>query len=156
VNALSSSETKTIRQYVISKRKRKLQDWCLVGYPVPGHGHSDADESGNELGPNQIGEMQSEVGISARAIGKKPDLTNAAFRLDPSCPGSRTFCTGEWGRLSPDGCLEHLDARRSGKKFGYRVETYETELALLRHPAVDQVLVLCRETDAGINALSRT
>ena len=146
VNALSSSETKTIRQYVLSKDSQ-ITGMVPVGYPVEDMDVLILDESGNELGVNQVGEIAVRSRYLSPGYWQRPDLTPAAYRDDPNCGANRIFRTGEWGRLSLDGCLEHLGRKDAQVKIrGYRVETYETELALLRHPAVDQVLVISRET----------
>src|SRR5262249_40367193 len=149
VNALSSSETKTIRQYVLSKDSR-IAGMVPVGYPVEDMDVLLLDESGNELSFNQIGEIAVRSRYLSPGYWQKPDFTAAAYRAEPDSSANRIFCTGEWGRLSPDGCLEHLGRRDAQVKIrGYRVETCETELALLRHPAVDQVLVMCRDSIKG-------
>ena len=145
VNALSSSETKTIRQHVINK-ETQVTGLVPVGYAVADTEVLLLDELGNEIGPNQVGEIAVRSQFLSPGYWRKPDLTSAAYASDRSCPEERIFRTGEWGRMSSDGCLEHLGRRDSQVKIrGYRVETYETELALLRHPTVDQALVLCRE-----------
>jgi amino acid adenylation domain-containing protein len=145
VNALSSSETKTIRQYVINK-ETQVSGLVPVGYAVADTKILLLDELGNQLGPGRVGEIAVRSRFLSPGYWRDPDTTNAAYVSDLSCPENRLFQTGEWGRMSADGCLEHLGRRDTQVKIrGYRVETYETELALLRHPAVDQVLVLCRE-----------
>ena len=153
VNALSSSETKTIRQYVLRKDSQ-IAGMVPVGYPVDEMDVLILDEPGNELGFNQVGEIAVRSRYLSPGYWQKPDLTAAAYVRDPGCPENRTFRTGEWGRMSPDACLEHLGRRDAQVKIrGYRVETYETELALLRHPTIDQVLVLCREDRRGDKSL---
>ena len=149
VNALSSSETKTIRQYIADK-ETQITGIVPIGYPVPDMEILMLDEYGNELGPGQIGEIAVRSQFLSPGYWRSVELTNAEFRAEPAGSGSRIFRTGEWGLLSADGCLEHLGRRDAQIKIrGYRVETKEIELALLRHPVVDQVLVLCRDNLRG-------
>ncbi len=149
VNALSSSETKTIRQHVINKDTQTF-GIVPVGYPVEDMDVFVVDENGRQLGPNQTGEIVVRSGYISPGYWKKPDLTSAAFLPNGSDPDMRIFRTGEWGRIASDGCLEHLGRKDAQIKIrGYRVETYETESALLKHPAVDQVLVMSRENPTG-------
>ena len=149
VNALSSSETKTIRQYVLRKDSQ-IAGMVPVGYPVDDMDVLILDEFGKELGANQVGEIAVRSRYLSPGYWQRPDLTVAAYRADPNSPADRLFRTGEWGRLSSDGCLEHLGRKDAQVKIrGYRVETYETELALLRHPAVNEVLVVPRESKRG-------
>jgi amino acid adenylation domain-containing protein len=145
VNALSSSETKTVRQYVLSADS-PIPGMVPVGYPVEDMDVFLLDESG-KVGFNQVGEIAVRSRYLSPGYWQKPELTATAYRADPNSSANRIFRTGEWGRVSADGCLEHLGRRDAQVKIrGYRVETNETELALLHHPAVDQVLVICRDS----------
>jgi amino acid adenylation domain-containing protein len=149
VNALSSSETKTIRQHVINKDTQTF-GIVPVGYPVEDMDVFVVDENGRQLGPNQTGEIVVRSGYISPGYWKKPDLTSAAFLPNSGDPDMRIFRTGEWGRIASDGCLEHFGRKDAQIKIrGYRIETYETESALLKHPAVDQVIVLSRENPFG-------
>ena len=149
VNALSSSETKTIRQYVLN-RESHLGDVVPVGYPVEDMDVCILDESHSELPCNEIGEIAVRSQYLSPGYVRNLELTCAKYLSDPSDPEKRLFLTGEWGRLSPDGCLHHLRRKDAQVKIrGYRVETSETELALLKHPAVDQVLIASRENTRG-------
>jgi amino acid adenylation domain-containing protein len=149
VNALSSSETKTIRQYVINK-ETQIESRVPVGYSVEGMEVLILDESGNELVFNQVGEIAVRSRYLSTGYWHKPDLTSAVFLLDPTCPDNRLYRTGEWGRMSSDGCLEHLGRKDAQVKIqGYRIEISEIELALLQHPAVEEAVVTCRESTNG-------
>ena len=90
------------------------------------------------------------VGLGFRRSGSGSCCCSRAYVTDPGCLDNRLFRTGEWGRMSSDGCLEHLGRRDSQVMIrGYRVETYETELALLHHPAVDHAIVLPWENNGS-------
>jgi len=149
VNALSSSETKTIRQYVVTK-DTDVTGMIPVGYAVPDMDILVLDEAGNELGPNELGEITVRSRYLSTGYWENPELTRSAYQTDTIDSKLRTFRTGEWGRLSADGCLEHFGRRDDRVKIrGYRIEIHEVELAILRHSTVDQVVVLCRENSRG-------
>ena len=149
VNALSSSETKTIRQYVLD-RESPLGHVIPVGYPVNDMDVCILDESRSELPFNESGEIAVRSKYLSPGYVRNPELTSAKYLFDPNDPEKRLFLTGEWGRLSSDGCLHHLGRKDAQVKIrGYRVETSETELALISHPAVDQALVTSRENKKG-------
>jgi amino acid adenylation domain-containing protein len=153
VNALSSSETKTVRQYIID-HETQISGIVPIGYPVPDMEILLFDETGKELGPGFVGEIAVRSRYLSPGYWQNPVLTSASFQPGPSDAESHIFRTGEWGRMSGDGCLEHLGRKDAQVKIrGYRVETIETELALLRHPAAAQVLVLCRENIRGDKCL---
>ena len=137
LNAFSSSETKTIRQYLINK-ETQISGRVPVGYPVEDMEVLILDEAGHELGPNHVGEIAVRSRYLSPGYWQKPDLTAAAYLLDSRCPDNRIFRTGEWGRMSSDGCLEHLGRKDAQVKIqGYRVETNEIELALLQQRSAE-------------------
>jgi amino acid adenylation domain-containing protein len=149
VNALSSSETKTIRQCILTK-DTEVTGMVPVGYPVSDMDILVLDEEGNELGPNKTGEIAVRSPYLATGYWRSPELTRSSFQLCPNDVHARIFRTGEWGQMSADGCLAHFGRRDDRAKIrGYRIEIPEVELALLRNSAVDQVLVLCRENSRG-------
>jgi hypothetical protein len=86
--------------------------------------------------------------VSFHSYWRSLELTNAGFRAD------RGSIAGSFAPGNGDVCLptdaQHLGRQDAQIKIrGYRVETNEIELALLRHPVVDQVLVLCRDNIRG-------
>ena len=86
------------------------------------------------------------VGL-ARGYLNRPELTAQRFLADPRGPaGARLYATGDLGRLSADGTIEFLGRIDGQVKIrGYRVEIGEVEVALGRHPAVDQAVVVAKD-----------
>jgi len=118
-----------------------------LGYPLAGKRVFLVDDYGQEVGPNQIGE----IGIKSRNISpgylKLPELSSAKFLPDADGGDERIYLTGDLGRMLPDGFLIHLGRKDSMVKIrGYRVELCEVEKALLTHPQVK---------DAGVAAWDR-
>ena len=78
--------------------------------------------------------------------------TAEAFMPDPFSPepGARLYKTGDLVRYQPDGNIEYrgrLD--HQVKVRGFRIELAEIELALSRHQAVQQAIVMARENQPG-------
>ena len=72
------------------------------------------------------------------------------FVDDPFCPGERLYRTGDLGRWREDGNVEYLGRLdHPGKDRGCRVETGEIESRLRQHPAVQQAVVVARQTQPG-------
>ena len=86
------------------------------------------------------------VGL-ARGYLNRPELTAQRFIADARGPaGARLYATGDLGRLSADGTIEFLGRIDGQVKIrGYRVEIGEVEVAISRHTAVDQAVVVAKE-----------
>ncbi|MFN6571992.1 non-ribosomal peptide synthetase [Dendronalium sp. ChiSLP03b] len=84
----------------------------------------------------------------ARGYLNRPELTKEQFISNPFSNKfeSWLYKTGDLARYLPDGNLEYLGRiDRQVKIRGFRIELGEIENALLKHPAVREVVVLARE-----------
>lgn len=83
----------------------------------------------------------------ARGYLNKETLTAAQFIVHPFRPNERVYRTGDLGRWLPDGNIELLGRKDDQVKIrGYRIETTEIEQALLRHPHIQEALVMVLPT----------
>ncbi len=91
------------------------------------------------------------VGV-ARGYLNRPELTREKFLPNPFVEGDeRLYRTGDLARFLADGTLEYLGrADHQVKIRGVRIELGEIDLALSRHPAVRQAVVVARE--AGVDS----
>jgi len=88
----------------------------------------------------------------ARGYLKRPDLTAEKFIPHPfqDAEESRIYKTGDLARYLPDGtieCLGRLDFQV--KIRGFRIELGEIESDLVKHPNVQQAVVIVREDIPG-------
>jgi amino acid adenylation domain-containing protein len=125
-----------------------------IGYPIAGKKVLLLDDNGQEVGPNEIGE----IAVKGRGVNpgywKKPELTSAKFLPDPDGGDERIFLTGDWARKRPDGFLVHLGRKDFQIKIrGYRVELAEIEKALLTHPQVSNAGVVAWDRKPGEKSL---
>ncbi len=133
----------------------------IAGNIVPaGYALSDdeiwiLDENGNRAGCNQVGEIAVRSRYLSPGYWRKPELTGAVFLPDPEGGDARIYLTGDLGRLSADGCLEHLGRKDLQVKVrGLRIELVEIEAALLEIPEVKEAVVVAREDAHGEKRLA--
>lgn len=154
VNEWGSTEHGTGCQYFIDKRTELKGSVVPIGYPVCGVEILVLEESGQEAPSNEIGELAIRSRYLSPGYWRKPEITAAAFQPDPREKGTRIYRTGDLGRLSSDGCVEHLGRKDFQVKIrGHRIEPAEIELALSELATVKEVVVVAREEKSGEPAL---
>jgi amino acid adenylation domain-containing protein len=87
----------------------------------------------------------------ARGYLNRPALTAERFIPDPysDVPGSRLYKTGDVGRWSEEGILEHLGRTDNEIKIrGARVNIHGVEAILHSHPAIQEAMVTVQESKA--------
>jgi amino acid adenylation domain-containing protein len=150
VHNLGSTEVPTFRQYFINKETPMTGNVVPVGYPVEEKEVILLDESGRELGFDEVGEIVVKSRYIALGYWQKPEVTRSVFSFDPRGGDDRFFRTGDLGRIRPDGCLEHLGRKdRQVKIRGIRIEPAEVEAILAKHPSVRQAVVAAYEEAPG-------
>ena len=90
-------------------------------------------------------------GVSNGYLGR-PDLTAEKFMADPLNPesGTRFYRSGDRARFLPGGIVEFLGREDNQVKVrGFRVELGEVEAVLSRHPAIEQAVVVFKQSSNG-------
>jgi len=151
---MSTTETGSITQYFIDKETQIETDIVPIGYVAEGIEVILLDDEGNEVGVNQAGEIAVKSRYLSPGYWQRPDLTRAAFIPDPKGGDTRIYLTGDLGRMMPDGCLVHLGRKDNQVKIrGYKVETAETEAALLSLDNIKSAHVTAQQERPGIKRL---
>ena len=153
VNGLGPTESTLALQYFMTHETQLAGHRLPVGYPV------DDTEVVLLDGVGFDAEVYGEIGIRSAhvALGywQRPELSEAAFRVDPHGGPRRLYRTGDIGRRLPDGSIGFLGRRDFQVKIrGFRIELGEIEAALGKHPAVRSSVVLFREDSAGEKQLT--
>jgi amino acid adenylation domain-containing protein len=142
VNSMGLSETLTCRWYFLDKDTHLFAGAVPVGYPVPDMDVVLLDDYGKELGFDQAGEIAIKSPYLSSGYWRKRELTAAAFSAG-SDGASRIYRTGDLGRMSPDGCLEHLGRKDFQVKIrGYRIEVGAIETALVELDTIKEAIVV--------------
>jgi non-ribosomal peptide synthetase component F/thioesterase domain-containing protein len=114
------------------------------GRPFAHHAVYVLDEALAPVPAGVAGELYvgGEVGL-ARGYHRRPELTAQRFVADPfGVPGARMFRTGDLGRYSDDGVLEHLGPIGEQVRIhGLRIESAEIEAAFTARDDVWRAVV---------------
>jgi crotonobetaine/carnitine-CoA ligase len=137
LNCYGSTETVSCVTGDLAFGQRK---WPSVGRPALSYCVRIADETGNELPANQIGEIHIQ-GVRGRSIMKEyyneEDATAKAFCEDG------WFRTNDLGYLDLEGWL-YFEDRNSGliKRSGESISSLEVENILTSHPSISEAAVI--------------
>jgi long-chain acyl-CoA synthetase len=128
-----STETTGI---AIATRTGEPRTYGSVGRPCQYYEVKIVSESGQELPPQEVGEM----------IFRGPGVVNGYFESDAdyqNCFRDGWYYSGDLGRRDEDGNFYFVE-RSTGmlKVAGHRVFPLEIEVTLLRHPAVKEAAVI--------------
>jgi acyl-coenzyme A synthetase/AMP-(fatty) acid ligase len=155
VNALSSTEAGTLRQMFIDKETIIRPSVVPVGFPVDDMEVFLLNDAGQRVEFGSPGEIAIRSRYLVPGYWQRPDLTQAAFLPDPEGGDARIYLSGDLGRMSPSGCLEHLGRKDFQVKIsGFRVELAEVEAALFDCCRLKQAAVIAREVRPGVTRLS--
>ncbi|MDP2604424.1 MAG: non-ribosomal peptide synthetase [Deltaproteobacteria bacterium] len=150
VNTYGVHEVGPIRMYVISKETEIAGERVPIGYEIPDREVLLLDDYGQEVGFNQVGEIAVRTRDFSPSFWRRPDLMETKFIPDPNGEDRRIYLTGDLGRMSPDGCLEHLGRKDFQVKIrGLRVEIAEVEGALRSMGAIREAVVIVQEDKLG-------
>ena len=151
---LGATETGSISQYIIHKNTEITSKIAPVGHAVQDTEILLLDETGQEVSQNQPGEIAVRSRYLSPGYWHNPELTRAAFILDPAGGEKKTYRTGDLGRMRPDGCLEHLGRKDFRVKIrGFSIELEEIEAALRASPLVRETIVDVRKDESQDNRL---
>ena len=124
---------------------RQPKSFVPIGRPITGVRAHVLDRTGKPLPAGFTGELYLAGPAIARGYLQQPRLTAEAFVPDPfsPIPGERMYRTGDLARFNDEGVLEFRGREDDQHKIrGFRVETAESETALLLHPRVQQAAVI--------------
>jgi amino acid adenylation domain-containing protein len=151
---LGTTENYLATQYMMDHGSEVPGPIVPVGYPVHGFKISILDPDGKALPAGEVGQIAIQSRFLAPGYWRLPELTRSVYLPDPSGGDERIHLTGDLGKLSADGCLEHIGRKDLQVKVrGHRVEPVEVEAALLEQPWVREVVVIGWEKDPGETSL---
>jgi len=109
-----------------------------AGIAHPDWEHLIVDDNGNPVGPGEIGEMlvrPKKFNMMQLGYWRNPEATLETWR-------DLWFHTGDYVMRDADGWFEFIDRKKDAiRRFGENISSFEVELALLKHPAIEDVAV---------------
>lgn len=143
VNGLGPTESTLALQYHIDRNTPLPRRSVPVGFPVDGVQVSLMNGCGEQLAVYGTGEIVLRSPQIALGYWQGGEEDVASFPLDPERAGVRIYRTGDLARRLPGGALEYLGRiDHQVKIHGYRIELGEIECVLVRHPGVQQAVVI--------------
>jgi amino acid adenylation domain-containing protein len=142
VTGYGATEASGIVEYRIESATPLPAGRIPAGFPLGDVEIVIRDEQGRSVAVGDAGEVTIRSRFLSSGYWRRPELTRAVFESDPHDEQMRTYCTGDIGRLRPDGCLELVGRRDEQVKVrGYRVHPGEIELALVEHPGIREAII---------------
>lgn len=130
--------------YPIGKIKHPLKFYIL-------------DENNNEVTKGEVGELCISGPQISRGYLNNPEKTDMHYINNPFTDDENykiLFKTSDLVKMLDDGNLEYVSRKDWMFKIrGFRVESSEVELAMLKHPEITEAAVTAFADDGGINIL---
>ena len=120
-----------------------------VGRPFDGLVVRVLDDRLRPVPTGVLGEIYVGGAQVTRGYLHRPGLTATRYIADPAVAGGILYRSGDLGRWTRAGTLEHFGrADRQVKIRGYRIEPAEVEVALLECPGIGAAVVVVRDDPA--------
>ena len=149
INMYGITETTVHVTYLELTDEHIRKNSCNIGRPIATTTVYILD---NNLNPLPIG-IPGEIWVGGAGVGRgylgQPELTASRFIPNPFLAGDVLYRSGDLARFYAQGELEYIGRVDNQVKIrGHRIELGEVEFKLLKHPEINEVVVLPRETNS--------
>jgi amino acid adenylation domain-containing protein len=145
---LGATETGLSCQFLIDHETSLSAGPVPIGRPTPDMRISVLDAEGHPLPAGNAGELAVTSAHLALGYWNEPELTARAFVANAD--GTRTYRTGDLGRIRSDGLVEYLGRKDYRLKVGGQtIDAAEVEAALLALEGIRAAAVTTHATATG-------
>ncbi len=146
LTGLGSTETGTVRYFVINCETQIENQIVPIGYPVEDMEVLLLDENEQPVPHGEIGEICIKSRYIANQYWNLPELSKKVFKVFEDQENQILYKSGDLGLLTNDNLLIHKGRKDNQVKInGFRIELSEIELALMKHEAVKEAVVAIKE-----------
>jgi amino acid adenylation domain-containing protein len=145
VNLWGPTETTLIKSFYFISQADVEKERIPIGKPMAGAQVIILDEAINICKEGMTGKLYLRTPYRTLGYCNDPELTAERFIKNPfnNDPTDLLYDTGDLGRLLADGNIEFLGREdRQVKVMGVRIELAAIENVLLKHPAVNEAVVV--------------
>ncbi|SDX35822.1 fengycin family lipopeptide synthetase D [Marininema mesophilum] len=141
--------------YKVSHEEIRALNPVSIGKPIP---HVEVYMVDSNMNPLPVGVM-GELCVSGISLGrgyyKAQARTASKFVNLSTIYEKKVYKTGDLARWLPDGTIEYIGRIDHQTKIrGFRVELGEIETCMVKHPDVEEVVVISLEDSIGTQTLS--
>ncbi|MCP4157343.1 MAG: amino acid adenylation domain-containing protein, partial [bacterium] len=151
MNHYGPSETTigSVAQYIDPLQIESYEKAPTIGTPIANTRTYILDRDLQLVPPGVAGELYIAGDGVGRGYLNRPELTSEKFVPDPYHTNTLLYRTGDLARHLADGYIQFLGRIDQQVKIrGFRIELGEIETRLLKHPDVNEAVVLVRKTAA--------
>ncbi len=150
VSSLGTSEIGDYAFFFVDKATNIPGAFIPGGYPIATANVVVLDQTDTPVARGEVGEIAVQSRYGAAGYWRRPELTTNAFIVDVDDDTTRTFKTGDMGRVGADGCIFHLGRKDFQVKIrGHRVEVLDVETVLLRCEGIKEAVVVGHAASPG-------
>ncbi|KAK9703355.1 hypothetical protein K7432_010792 [Basidiobolus ranarum] len=150
INAYGPTECTTFATSYAVPLNKEQPSSIPIGRPLANKQVYLLDGTGQPVPLGATGELHIGGAGVAHGYLNRPELTSERFLPDSFSKkaGARMYKTGDLGRYLPDGNIQFLGRKDNQIKIrGFRIEPGEVETLLVKHPQVQEAIVLTRGKD---------
>ncbi|MEK4732085.1 non-ribosomal peptide synthase/polyketide synthase [Paenibacillus sp. FSL L8-0641] len=150
INMYGITETTVHVTYKEIEEEEIRSNVSSIGRPIPTLTTYVMDKNMKVVPIGVAGELCVGGDGVCRGYLGRPELTKEKFVQNPYKPEERLYRSGDLVRLLSDGEMEYLGRIDHQVKIrGFRIELGEIEAQLLKHPSIEESLVIAKEDHQG-------